>query len=192
MIHALTERHLLPMPTSATGRRSVGRIDFHQLVASLFRFAHQLIEEGRPRRITDRFGEAMMMNHPVHVEILNTDHAKGIHHTAALLMGEVLSFAPDTFMHTGYRLAVLAPLWGAFGKFGVFPLHASQDFLFCAKKAGVLNVLPIGERCKGLSPTSMPTLSVFSGKRSGSTSWECTSLSEGRSCFSIGYVACCS
>jgi hypothetical protein len=64
MIGSLTQRHFLPMMAPAAILRCRGRIDFDQGSPSFFRFGGQSVKEPRPRRVTDAFGKAMMMNHP--------------------------------------------------------------------------------------------------------------------------------
>src|ERR1700736_5681775 len=100
MIGTLRERHLLPMSTPATGLGCIGGVHSDQLTASFFRFAHQLIEECRPRHITDRFRQTMGVKHTVHVQIFHADNTGLIDNLPRMLMGEVLSTPRDTLMHT--------------------------------------------------------------------------------------------
>lgn len=149
MIHTLTERHLLPMSTPATGLTGIGRIDFEQLVASFFRFALQLGKEHAPCRVTDRFRQTMIVHHPVDLQVFDTDHAKGVDDLAAVLMGEVLPTPCNALMDTSHNLAMLAPLRRALGKFAVFALHFGQRLFFSAKETGVFDLLCIRESCEG-------------------------------------------
>ena len=73
MIGSFTERHLLPMVAPAAILRRVGRVDFDQRSASFFRFAREMIKELRPGRVTDAFGKTMIVNHPIDMQIFNTD-----------------------------------------------------------------------------------------------------------------------
>ncbi len=172
MIHSLSERHLLPMATPATLLRCIGWVDLDQLSASTFRLARQLSKERRPRCITDRFRQTMSMNHPVHVQVFNADDTELIDNLSALLMGEVLSPPRDTLMHTSNDFAMLASLRCAFSKFGVFTLDFSKRLFFLAEKRGFSISCPSESVAKVFKPTSIPTVSTFSGKHSGSTSQE--------------------
>ncbi len=71
MIGSLTQGHLLPMVTPAALLRRVGRIDCDELSASFFRFGGQSVKELRPGRVTDALGKAMIVNQPVHLQVLD-------------------------------------------------------------------------------------------------------------------------
>ncbi len=162
MIYTLSEGHLLPMSTPATRLRRIGGVHSYHLSASLFRFAREVIEECRPRDITDRFRQAMVMNHPIHVQIFDADDPELIDKTAAVLMGEVLAPPRDTLMNTRDSLAVLASFWGAFGKPGVFPLDFGKSLFFGAEEARIGDLVSIGEHGKGFQSHVNPdALSVL-------------------------------
>ncbi len=89
MIQTLTQRHHLPMMASAANLRCIGRIYSHVQPTSFFRFAGELTEKGRPRRIMDALGQTMIMRHLIHAQVLNTDDTVGIDDLAACLMCEI-------------------------------------------------------------------------------------------------------
>jgi len=95
------------MSTPATGLRRIGRIDFHELTPSFFRFGTQLREKGQPCRVTNRLGKAMGMQHPVHVQIFYADEAEAINNLTRLLMSEILPFELGTLMDSCNNLAML-------------------------------------------------------------------------------------
>ena len=138
------------MSTPATGLRCVGRIDSDQLSASLFRFARQLIKECRPRRITNAFGETMVMHHSVHMQVFYRNQTELVHDHTGVLMSEITASELNPFMDTGYDMAVLAPFSTPFGKFGMLALNLCQCFLFFAEETRILDLLPIGKSSKGL------------------------------------------
>src|SRR5438105_932863 len=150
MVGTLTEWHLLPMMAPTAILRCIGRIDFDYCSASFYRFAGKLIKECRPRRVTDAFCEAMVMDHPIYMEVLHTDQTKLVDDPSGMLVGEVIAPELDPFMHTSYNLTMLASLSTAFCKLGVLALNFGKGFLFLAKETRVLDFLPIGEGCKGL------------------------------------------
>src|SRR6266702_1260026 len=89
--HSDIQGHLLPMSTYATCLTRIGRIDFDKRSASFFRFARELSKEGRPRGICNAFGQTVMMNHSVDLQVFHTDDTETIYDLAAFLVGEVVS-----------------------------------------------------------------------------------------------------
>ena len=150
MVDTLTERHLLPMSTSATGLRRIGRVDFDEHSASFFRFAGELPKELRPCRITDAFRQTVIVHHAIHVQIFHADHAVAINNLAALLMSEVGTLESDTLMHTSDHTPVLVALSRALLQFGMCALHLCQCLFFSAYEARVFNLLRSGKGGKRL------------------------------------------
>ncbi len=151
MIGTLTERHHLPMVAPAAILRCVGRIHSNVLPASLFRFAGEFPEEFRPRGIMNAFSEAVVMHHPVHVQIFHRNRTKAVYDLAAFLVCEIVPFETDTLMHAGYSLAMVPPLWCPLLQFGMFALDFRQSLFFFAKKARVFNLFTrrkCGKRCE--------------------------------------------
>ena len=150
MIGTLREGHLVPMSTPATRLRCIGRVDLDHLPASTFRLARQLSKERRPGSVTDRFRQTMVVNHALHFQIFDTNNAKVVDHTAALLVGEVLSTPGDTLMHTSNRMAMFAPFWRTLRQPGMLPLDFGKRLLFGTKEARIFYFLSIRERSKRL------------------------------------------
>src|SRR5258705_9592031 len=130
--------HFFPMSTPAACLAGIGRIDFDERPASLFRFAGQLSKERRPRRIMNALGQTMVMGHAVDMQIFYTDDPVRIDDLPAFLMGEVLPSPRDTLMDSRHSLPVLPSLRCTLGKFGVLPIDFCEGFLFLTKKARVL------------------------------------------------------
>ena len=114
----------------------------------------------------------MIVNQTVDMQIFDANDAKAIHDPTAFLMGEVVTPPFDTLMHTSDSFAVLVSLGCTLGKFGVLALDFGQYLLFLTKKRGLAISSPVERVANVKSPTSIPTCSSFSGKRSGSTSHE--------------------
>ena len=144
--------HFLAMSTGAACLTRIGRIDFDKLPTSFFRFVGQLTKESRPRGVCNAFGQTVVMRHPVHLQVFHADDAIASDDLATMLMGEIVSPESSALMHTGNRLAVLAPLWGSLCQFGVLALHFGQRLLFLAKEARVRNLFTRREHCKGFQP----------------------------------------
>ena len=150
MIGSHTQGHRLPMVTPAAILRRVGRVDFEERSASFFRFAREMLKELRPCRVTDTFCQTMIMNHPVDMQIFDTNDPKGVDDRSALLVGEIVTSPFGSFMDPSDHLAMSTALFGPLLQFGVFVLHLGQGFFFGAKEVRVGNFLPVGEGGKGL------------------------------------------
>src|SRR6266568_2560559 len=110
----LTQWQGLSMSTLAAHLTRIGRIDFDEHPASLFRFARELGKEGRPRGIGNALGKTMILGHGLHLQVFHTDKPISIDDLAACLMGEVLTPPGNPLMHASHDFAMLASLWSAF------------------------------------------------------------------------------
>src|SRR5436305_4542688 len=149
MIGPFTEWHFLPMMAPTAILTGIGRIHFDQSSASFFRFAEELIKECRPRCITHAFGETVVMEHPIHMQILHADETKLVHDPTGVLVREVVSTPRDPLMHTGNNLTMLASLSTALNKLAVFALDFSQGLLLFTEETGILDFLTRGKRGEG-------------------------------------------
>ena len=150
MIHALTQRHLLPVVTPAAILTRIGRVDLHTLSASFFRFARQFAKELRPRCVVNALGKAMVKGHALHVQVFNADYPETVDNTAGLLVSEIVAPKLDTLMHPRNNFAMFPPLRRTFGLLRVLALDFGQSLLFLAEKAGIGYFFTRAERGKGL------------------------------------------
>jgi hypothetical protein len=150
MIGSDTQGHFLPMMAPATILRRVGRVDFEERSASIFRFARELLKELRPCRLGNTFCQTMIVDHAVDVQVFNTDGPKGVDDLSTVLVGEVVTSPFGPFIHTSNHLAMSTPLFGAFLQSGMFALNLRQCLFFFAEETRVRNFFPVGEGCKGL------------------------------------------
>jgi hypothetical protein len=152
------EGHLLAMVTPTTVLRSVGRVDLNSYSASFFRFAEQHTKESRPRRVTNAFSKAMVMYHPIDLQIFNRNEAVGVYDLSTGLVRKVGTLETYPLMYSGYYLApcfsFFRPLFG----FREFPLSASQFLFFCSKKAGIFDLFARAEGSKAMQPYINPDL----------------------------------
>ena len=148
--YTFRERHLLAMSTIAACLGGIGRVDSNVSSASFFRFAREFAEKFRPRGVCNALGQTMMVNHPVHMQVFDTDHTEPVDDLPGLLMGEVISTEPSPFMDTRHDFTVLAPFRSAFSQLSMLALDFGQGFLFLAEKAGVTYFFTIAERSKRL------------------------------------------
>src|SRR5437588_1182415 len=142
--------HGLSMSTGATGLTRVGRVHFDKLSPSFFRFARQFAEELRPRGIGNAFGKAMVMGHTINVQVFHANRTETVYDLPRLLVSEVVTPELDTLMYPRDNLAVFSPFRRALRKLTMLALHLCQGFLFLPEKAGMSNLLSIGESSKGL------------------------------------------
>lgn len=126
MIDPFSQGHMVSISTPATVLAGVGRVDLEELSASFFRFAGQVREKGRPCRISNALGKAMILHHAIDVEVFDTDHAEAINNLSGLLMGEIVPLELHPFMHTCYGFAMLPTLRRFLRQFGVGILVAQQ------------------------------------------------------------------
>src|SRR6266702_1331389 len=150
MIDTRAERHFLSMVTPAAILGCVGRVHFDSCSASFFRFDEQLLKKSRPCCICNALRQTMIVNHPVHVQVFDTDHTETIDDLSTFLVGEGIPSEGDTLVNTSNNLAVFASLRCAFRQLGVLTLYFRQSLFFFAEEAGVRDLFSIGERGKGL------------------------------------------
>ena len=91
------------------------------------------------------FCKTMIVNHTVHVKVFHADQAKPVYDLPTLLMSEVVTPELDTLMYPRDNLAVFSPFRRALRKLTMLALHLCQGFLFLPEKAGMSNLLSIGE-----------------------------------------------
>ncbi len=149
-IYSHGQGHVLDGSTSRAGLRRVGRVDFHHLSCSFFRFQDKLGEKRRPRRIHYRFRQFGIAYHAAHHQGLYSDEPEPFDQKGNVLSDEVLPAVGDTLMDARHHLAPLPLFWRFALCFGEFALRLGKCFFFFAEKAGILNLGAIGEVCKGL------------------------------------------
>ena len=89
----LTSSEPLTNPRAARAAilTGVGRRNFPHSPSSLFRFGVEYRKESAPCRVTNTFGETMMLDHPANVQIFNRDVVKLSDHLQADFVQEVES-----------------------------------------------------------------------------------------------------
>ncbi len=85
------------------------------------------------------------MQHPIGVQVFDTDDTKAVYNLSGLLMCEVLPLELGTLMHTRDDLAMFAAFGCSLRQLRVLALHTLQRFLFTEKETRVLNFFCIGE-----------------------------------------------
>jgi hypothetical protein len=131
------------MATPTAILRRVGRVYSYIVPASFFRFAGQFAEELRPRCIMNALSKTAIMGHAVDMQVFYRDDPVGIDDLSTFLVGEIVSFEPDTFMDMGDSLPMLPSFRCAFCQFGMLPLNACKLFFFFSEEAWVVNFVSI-------------------------------------------------
>ncbi len=161
------------MTTTAASLAGIGRIYFNERSATplwgVFRFTGQHAKETRPGRVTDIFSKAVIMQHPVDVQIFHHNKAELVDHLPVVLVGKVSSTPTDTFMDAGYNLTFsLALRRTLFGFRKVF-LGCGKSLFFFSKETGIFNLLTVRKGSKGFKANVNTNLSGVSRNTCGST-----------------------
>lgn len=138
LIQATVEWHLLAMPALAAILTCVGWIDRHVLSASIFCFTRKLLGESSPCRIRDAFGEAMIVHHPIDVQIFHADDAELIDDFTRLLVRKVMPLESNALMHARHNLAPLGSCGRVLLLLAEKTLCLSERVLFRAKETRII------------------------------------------------------
>lgn len=130
-------------PAAHLGR--VARVNLYHTAASFFRFAHCELYQLIPCYIRNAFSQAMVLNHPVNVQVLKSDKAIAVDHAAASLMSKVAPLVGDAMMNVNHNLFSFDPFRGPIGLLAQLTLRFSQGLLFFPKEAGIFDSLTIRE-----------------------------------------------
>lgn len=130
------QRHLLPMSTVATVLRGVCGIDSHDPSTGPFCLVGEKLRELRPSRILDTFCQAVVVNHPVDLEVLDGNYPEAVDDPSALLMSKVAPAVGDSLMDPRDNLPGLLPLWSPVLGFRELPLLPGQVLLVLAEELG--------------------------------------------------------
>ena len=131
--------HRLTMSARRAGLTRVGRVHFHDVPSSFFRFDNEPCEEHRPRDIGDRLRQFGILDHIAHNQRFDRDEAEAGNQLAHFLFDEVLAPIGDPFMRARDDLALLFALVASFGSFGKIALSTSEFRLFLTEKAWIGN-----------------------------------------------------
>ena len=107
-VDALGQRLLLAMSTARTILAGVRRIDGDKRATGPCCLVREKRRELRPRRILNAFGEAMIVDHPMHRQIFHGKEITPIDQTAALLVRKVGASVSNPFIHTRHHLPALS------------------------------------------------------------------------------------
>jgi len=144
--------HLLPVSTLAACLTRIGRIDFDKLPPSFFRFVGQLAKECRPRGVCNAFGKAMIVRHPVDLQVFDCYHTKSVNDLATVLMGEIIPSERYPFMHPCHDLPMFPTFRCAFCQLAMLALDSGKSLFLFAEKARIAYLFFIAESSKGFEP----------------------------------------
>ena len=144
---------LLHNPT--TPRTSLGcavGIDQHHTTTSLFRFVPSALYQSIPGRIRDAFGQVVILEHPLVIQLLKGNDAVLIDQLAGKFVGEVLPAVGNALVNVCHDFTPSRSFGGAFLGFRKFALCFRKFSLVLAKETGIGDLLTTGEGGETLQP----------------------------------------
>src|SRR5665213_479012 len=148
-IGTLGKGQLVSMPAPTTGLTRVCGIHRHEPTTGTCCLVRQIRAELAPRGITDALGQTVMVDHPVNLQVFDTDDLEAVDDLPAVLMGEVLAPIGDPLVNPSYHLPALLPGRAAL----CFPAHPalgpSQVVLIASEEPGIGDSLPRAQRGEG-------------------------------------------
>jgi hypothetical protein len=146
VVHTLGEQLGLPVSTLRAVLTRIGRAHSHQRLPSICCFVSEVCGKLRPRGIDNTLGQTVVMHHPVHGQVFNSDDSKPLDQAAAFLVRKVVASIGDALMHAGNNRAALRSFNRAFGGRRQLPLGALQVFLIGPQKLGAWGLLASRKR----------------------------------------------
>ena len=146
----LRQGRWLTVSASAACLRCVGRVNRHERPASVCRFTGGHGEELRPCCVRDTFCKAIVVNHPVDVQVFHENSSISVNYFTGFLMRKVLAFEPNALVNSGDDLTTFESFRSTLRFFGKFALDFCKPLLFLFEKAGILHRIPVGERSEGV------------------------------------------
>ena len=90
--------------------------------------------ESCPRRVRNRLGQTVVMEHPADLHIFHRYQPVLIDDTSAVLVSKVIPPPPGSLIHTSHHLTSRPSLWSTLLLPGKEALHLSQSFLLNIKR----------------------------------------------------------
>lgn len=155
--------------TTASGAylTSVARIDQHHTASSVLSFLHRVDYQLSPRSVRNALGKAMVLDHILDAQVLETNHVVFIDKLTAQLMTKISSSISNTLVNVGHNPPPSGALRRALFGLTQTALGLSKGFLFFAKEARIGNLFTIGEHSEGCQSQVNPNVSACSGQGFG-------------------------
>lgn len=141
----LGERHELSVSTSRTILTGIAWIYSNVLSTSVLSFVGKKCCKLPPSYISDALSKAVVMNHAIDAQILNSYDAKAVDNAFAILVSKVLPSVRNTLMDMRNNLSLFSSSRSALRFFGQSSLSFSQRLLICPEEVGIGNGLSSGQ-----------------------------------------------
>ena len=152
MIYTIRQFEFLPITTSRTVLRSVGRIYLNHSFTSIFCFIFDKIKKHLPCRIAYAKVNAakVIFLHIVDGQIFNNNSIKSIYKFTRFLMSKVLSFPANSFMHTGNYFTSLCSGFSSLLLSGELALNLRKRLFFFTEKTRIFNLFSVRQSSERL------------------------------------------
>lgn len=144
--------HFLPVTTMRAILRCVTWIHFLKLTASIFSFAFEYSEEGRPCNIRDCFGKVMVFDHPFDVQVFDGDYVKLLDKLRRFFVVKIFARSADLQVSERDFLPGFSAIGGAFLLARKSTLKFGQILRSVGQMARVFYMLAIAQRGETLNP----------------------------------------
>ncbi len=155
------ERHILDIPTSATGSTCIFGINPNQLPTSSFNLVRQHLQEATPTCIVNTFSEMMIFNHISNIQFFNRNNFELFDNFKRGFMEKVLSLIKNSFVEFSNFKSFFFPISRTF----LFPTQSSlkfKNFLFTfPQKFGIFNFSSIRQNSKTFNSNINTNMVIF-------------------------------
>ena len=135
------QSHLLPVPAARASLRCVSGVYFNQRTTSVFSFVRKIVKELPPCHIENAFGKAVVVNHPVNVQVFNGDDTSLVDKVPAKLVSEVGTPVCSTLLDMRNDFASLGSLRRPLRLFTHSSLSFSKSLFSGTKETGIVDDL---------------------------------------------------
>lgn len=159
---SFAERHLCDSSASAARLACEPGIDFHHLRTACYSFVFQASDEGVPGSVAYTFSEAMILKHPIDIQVFDCDERKRFSEPIAELMQEISPLVSDLdvlFSESEHRFSSIS---GTLLFFAEPPLQQLESLLGFEEMPRVIYEFSVGEDSVTLNPNIQPNL--FNGR----------------------------
>jgi len=145
-MNTLGEGLFYQTPTPGANLTGVMRIDQHHTVSSVFSFLRRASYQLPPCGVGDAFSEAVILDHPLNVQVLETNNVVFVNELVAQLMSEVGALVDDALVNASNDLALPGVFRGALVGLAQPALCFCEGLLLLTEEAGISDLLAIGKR----------------------------------------------
>ena len=139
------KRLLNQSTTPAASFGCVVRVNQHTFSASLFRFVLNVLCKLIPSRIRDAFGQAVVLEHLLAVNLFESDYTIFVDQPSRKFMCKVLAAVGNFFMNVSNDLSPFGSFRSAFLCFGQSALSTCKSFLISTKETWIRDFLTVRE-----------------------------------------------